>query len=43
MQQLEFDILAEGYGLPCQGGECCMTYHSSGELGEPGLNCQPWT
>lgn len=26
MQQLEFSPLAEGYGLPCQGGECWMTH-----------------
>lgn len=42
VQQLEFNILAEGCGLPCQEDECWMTYHSSEELGEPGLDRQHW-
>lgn len=39
MQQLEFDILAEDYGLPCQENKCILTHHNRGDLGVPGLDC----
>lgn len=28
MQWLEFDSVAKGYVLPCQGGECIMAHHN---------------